>query len=258
MIEDHEDDYLEHYGVQGMKWGVRNAETLRKYAGAKGRGVKSKAKKGASGAARGLSRIGKRAAKSARNRVEKVSEKRAAKKQEKQRLKELGYDGKKGREEYEKLRKTTLASHDAATIAKGMHTLSDAELSDKIKRLNTENQVREMARNQENARLETKRKAEEVKKAKKERRASGIGATVVKAVATNTGTYAGKKAVDSLFSFVPNVGSSTTSKARVTIPKTKVTSKSAADSAAKGESVAAEILNVETVVDRKKLPTGRG
>ena len=25
--------YLEHYGVMGMKWGVRNAETLRKYEG---------------------------------------------------------------------------------------------------------------------------------------------------------------------------------------------------------------------------------
>lgn len=32
--------YLVHHGVLGMKWGVRNADTLRKYAGAAGRTVK--------------------------------------------------------------------------------------------------------------------------------------------------------------------------------------------------------------------------
>lgn len=33
--------YLKHYGVLGMKWGVRNSDTLRKYAGPQGRSMSS-------------------------------------------------------------------------------------------------------------------------------------------------------------------------------------------------------------------------
>lgn len=33
IFSDNRNEYLEHYGVPGMKWGIRNAETQRKYAG---------------------------------------------------------------------------------------------------------------------------------------------------------------------------------------------------------------------------------
>lgn len=39
-----QEDYLEHYGVRGMKWGVRNAETRARYA-SEGRSGKRAAKK---------------------------------------------------------------------------------------------------------------------------------------------------------------------------------------------------------------------
>lgn len=59
IFSDDRDECLAHYGVLGMKWGVRNAETLRKYEGGKGR----KPRKEDQGDKKGLSERQKKAIK---------------------------------------------------------------------------------------------------------------------------------------------------------------------------------------------------
>lgn len=163
--------YLEHYGVKGMKWGVWNAATRAKYLGGKiaSVGAKSAAVLGSSlsavGRAAGNSasvlgerikaRIGAAKVKSAEKKearkalaVQKKEEKAQAKidaknlkaqekEERKAQRKELGMNP----VTYHRLREKTLKSHDPAVIAKGMHTLTDAELNAKISRLEREAKI---------------------------------------------------------------------------------------------------------------------
>lgn len=116
---------LEHHGTKGMKWGVWNAETRAKYLG----GVKRFA--------------GKKVSEAKEAREAKQKEK-AAKKQAREDVKaqrkELGMT----RAKYNELRETTLKSHDPKVVAKGMQTLTDAELDQKLERLRKEDQITKM------------------------------------------------------------------------------------------------------------------
>jgi hypothetical protein len=142
-----DDEALEHHGIKGMKWGVRNQETLRKY------GLIGSAKKKTSAVAGALSSkvssaasaASSKAVNAAVGRIENARAKKLHKRQQKielaQQRKELGMKKK----DFDKLRETTLKSHDPRVVAKGMHTLSDEELKLKIKRLQEEEKISKMA-----------------------------------------------------------------------------------------------------------------
>ena len=166
---DDPDGHLEHHGTKGMKWGVRSRETLRKYGLLKGTGSKlaksaGNVKKAASAKAAQVSNLAalktKAAAASAKkvagnasaftkakakayvdSKKSELAENRKEKAFAKTQSKELGMK----QRQFEKLREKTLKSHDPRVVAKGMHTLTDAELNDKLKRLRTENDIGALA-----------------------------------------------------------------------------------------------------------------
>lgn len=152
---------IEHSGVKGMKWGVWNDETKRKY----GIGAKTKAKfTGGTDAAkatlkkaaeklnaRATAKKAERASAKAAKKAERASAK-AAKAQQRAELKAQRKELGMSKKEFDKLRDQTLKSHDPKTVAKGMHTLTDAELQDKINRLYEEDRIASLATRREKER----------------------------------------------------------------------------------------------------------
>lgn len=145
---------VSHSGVKGMKWGVWNDETKRKY----GIGVRTKAKftGGTEAAKTLLSRTAAKMNARAETRKAARASAKAAKQQLKAELKaqrkELGMT----RKEFDKLRDTTLKSHDPKVIAKGMHTLTDSELKEKIRRLQEEDKITKLSYSKQQQEYATK------------------------------------------------------------------------------------------------------
>ncbi len=145
--------YLEHHGVSGMKWGVRSAETLRKYglltgakARAAARAAAAKLRKSKEQAEDKAKQTGRAAASLAKakasgmvaSKKKAMADHAALKKQEKadnkvldEHRKEMGLS----KSQFKKMRKTALESDDPKTVAKNSKALTDDELKVKVRRL---------------------------------------------------------------------------------------------------------------------------
>jgi len=145
------DTALSHHGTKGMKWGVWNAETRAKYLGTKIAATAKKVKT-ASG---NLSKTAKKEISSKASEIQKTrQEKKERQREIEEQRKVLGMPKSK----YDKLRETTLKSHDPRIVEKGMQTLTDEELNQKIKRLQSEEIISKMATSKE-ARRQAEAKA---------------------------------------------------------------------------------------------------
>lgn len=195
-----DEEYLAHYGVKGMKWGVRHD---RRSSGSGSGRVSRALKRGfrtAGGAVKkGSSRVAGIIANKAKASITK-------RKELKEVAKDAGYSTNvKGMREFNALRNKTLSSHDPATVAKGMHTLTDSELRKKMDRLKLESQVHDIVNDNNRKAYEQANRAEQLKKARNEARASGILGKAATTIVTSVGTYAGKKAVDSALGKIKNI-----------------------------------------------------
>lgn len=277
-FSDDRSEWLEHHGVKGQKWGVRNKDTLRKYAGPIGRSIKGK-----------FDKFNKNRPHPLNNVKNELARRSAANKQSSDMAKAYAggkYAHPKKYKAFMETRAQTLRAHDPELVAKGMHTLTDSELKDKISRLEQEKKIRDLADAKQKAATDRAVAIENYKKAQKEAKASGIGMKLLTTTYNSTVNYAGKKAVDTAFKSLgiddkdsgkdkkdnnttsdsesPKSSSTTSSKSSSTSSSSSGSSKEGSYSQSQqrardvGESVAAEVLSVETVEppneSRKKLP----
>lgn len=190
-----EEEYLDHSGVKGMKWGVWNAETRKKYAGGSGRGrkgsasgfdkIRAAAGRGASKAgaavASGAKKAGGYAVKSAKSALDAKLEKRRTEAKVNQMMDAAGLKKKRQREEFLRTRQRTLASHDPDVVFKGAHTLTDSELEAKIKRINQEGKLLETASNRKKAAAGAEEAAQRAAEARERAKQQTLGGRIASA-----------------------------------------------------------------------------
>ena len=133
-----EDDYLAHYGVMGMKWGVRHDRP-------KG----GRVKKFLSSTGHTLKRFGRVTSENV-NKAKKAYDLSKAKSLEKKLAKDRYKASQKEMKllrskDTRKARQVALTTHDPRVLAKYQHLLTDKELTSRYNRLDLENKVSNMA-----------------------------------------------------------------------------------------------------------------
>lgn len=203
--------YLCHYGVIGMKWGVRNAETLRKYRSGNG-GQVSKKKSSSGGSrfervsksvGRGLKDAGSRALGVPKAVFRKAADQRAKRKQIDKLMDDAGARKKRQKEAFERAREQTLSSHDPETVFKGAYTLTDEELGLKIARLKKEGELLDMASSRKQAAAKANTEAQNALRAKRQAdeaslkgRIQSAAIDAVKTVVVDAGKSATQRVLD--------------------------------------------------------------
>ena len=199
-----------HYGVLGMKWGQRSAETLRKYKSGNGGQVSKKGSMGksklggvAKSAGRGIKAAGLKASTAAKAAVRNAMDQRAKRKQVDKLMDEAGAKKKRQKEAFERARSQALSSHDPETVFKGAYTLTDEELGIKIARLKKEGELLDMASNRKQAAARANTEAQNALRAKRQADQASVKGRIqtaaietVKTVVINTGKDATKRVLD--------------------------------------------------------------
>lgn len=211
--------YICHYGVLGMKWGQRSAETLRKYKSGNGGQVSKKGSTGrsklgnvAESAGRGIKAAGLKASTAAKAAVRNAMDQRAKRKQVDKLMDAAGAKKKRQKEAFERARSQALSSHDPETVFKGAYTLTDEELGIKIARLKKEGELLDMASNRKQAAARANAEAQNALRAKRQADQASVKGRIqtaaietVKTVVINTGKDATKRVLDT---YLPKTDSS--------------------------------------------------
>lgn len=134
-------DYLAHYGIMGMKWGIRRYQPYPKGEGRKGKFL-GEVKKAVTSGANKVGTVVKTEARKKADQRKAAAEERARVKTEASKRGVSVEKYQKQISKEERLRKVALESHNPRKVAKGMQYLTDQELNQKLTRLQTEAKIR--------------------------------------------------------------------------------------------------------------------
>lgn len=169
--------YITHHGIKGMKWGIRNADTLRRYSG----GTKSPRKKASL-----LDRFRQKAKKPTRVNRQSTKSNVLSTRQSRPTSTASSADSQKS-QDVERARKIALTTTSASELYKYSALLSDSELNARISRVNSLQNLQRMSATEKAANRSAVLKF-----------MGEVGGSSAKSLANYALTKVGKRAIDSV------------------------------------------------------------